>query len=761
MKTSRRIGVILTTSCAFWSLSFLLFGATPAGKVWYANVASKFFDTDVKGGVPVMVLAFPVLLAGTTSVLFNVRSEPCGLAKPTFQRQRHLPPIWIRRLLQRWSADSDKLLVFIPLLIFLFANIHRHLYDSELGLDEKFKEVSNSFAFVALIAMSYFLIPVARQSPLLKFVNWSPAAAVRLHIWSGRTIIVAVLVHSLMHMIRWSNFSRENLVSMIFPPAPCWTLQDTKTFEPTCNDTETECSCYHLFRNLTGFVGLLGLLVIAATTVRHVRRNHYRVFYMTHVLAAPTVLIMVILHWRRSVLYMAPSLLYYVASSAPLLTESALKNKNSSVRIVAVTYLASRADRHCQRPCVSLTLAVSNDASLNFAPGQYVKLLAPKVSSISHPFTINRVIGKRNEMRIIFRATGPFTRQLAHSLTNDSTNLPVIHMDGFHGISQRVDQLLKHDCSVLVAGGIGITPYLSLLHEFVSVMIALRQQPSMQGTLTKEVILHWMCRDQALLEYVTDQYFDPLWRWNASKAAGCRIRIVVYRTNQKTAETSLSDSAEMTHESTIATTPDNNGGLAPFTPSRFSSGKTTSMFGNFFPFVTFATTAWIGLWATWRLYMSVTFDDEIIGRGWTALAIIAIAVVVAILANFSARILDRGRARPLTFGLLENATKEHEYGAMEEGSAMQPLVAGENRSDNVESDNNLTAVTYEETVGRPTVHQLLKSLEGATCPGLFVCGPKPLMQELRDAADEQYQIRIRHCRSGTPQIAIYEEIFEL
>jgi predicted ferric reductase len=644
------------------------------------------------------------------------------------------------------------LIVFIPLVVFLFANIHRHLHGQALSLDEKLKQVSNSFADAALIAMSYFLIPVARQSPLLKFINWSPAAAVRLHIWSGRTIILGVLVHGVMHVIRWTNLSGENLVRMTFPPAPCWTLHDTP-FEPTCNDTETECSCYYLFRNLTGFLGLLDLLVIAITTVSYVRRNHYRVFYMAHVLAAPTVFIMVILHWRRSVLYMVPSLLYYAASSAPLLIESALKNKDSGVRIVAAKYIAS-SDRHCERPCVSLTLEVSKDASLNFAPGQYVHLLAPNVSTISHPFTINRVPGKRNEMRIIFRAAGPFTRMLAHSLTLGSSKLPVIHMDGFHGTTQRLNQVLKHDVAVLVAGGIGITPYLSLLYEVVSTMRL--RQPSMQDAMTKEVILHWMCRDQALLEYVTDQYFEPL-RWLASEA-GCRIRIVVHRTNPKSAEMAFLDRVEMVKDRTIATDKD---GL-PFTPSRFSSGNTTSMFGNLFPFVTFATTAWIGLWVTWRLYMTAAFEHKILGRGWTALAIIAIAVVVALLANFATRVLDRVllAQQPLALGLLENVNNEHQDVEMEsvkDDFAKQSVV----KSDYVEVSSNLTAVTYEESVGRPTVHQLLKSLDDARCPGLFVCGPKSLTQDLRDAAEEHCQIRIRHCRSGTFQIAIYEETFQL
>ena len=214
----------------------------------------------------------------------------------------------------------------------------------------------------------------------------------------------------------------------------------------------------------------------------------------------------------------------------------------------------------------------------------------------------------------------------------------------------------------------------------------------------------------------------------------------------------------MVEEITIPT--DNDG--VPFTPSRFFSGKTTSMFGNFLPFVMFATTAWVGLWVTWRLYMTVTSDHEIVGRVWTALAIVAIAVIVSLLANFAAQIFDRVRGRPLDLALLEK-THEHEDVEMEsgqEGFAIEPLLVA-SLNNNVEADSNLSMVTYEETVGRPTVHALLECLDGVRYPALFVCGPKQLMQDLRDAADERCQIRIRHCIKGTPQIAIYEESFEL
>ena len=736
----RQFGVALTIGCAIWSLAFIVFGATENGKSWYDKLSSNTFS-DAKGGVPIITLAVPVLVAGTAAVILNVKSE-----RTTVHNTRTLLLYYssFYQRIQKWKDGHGDLnfnrfsfyFIFLPLLVYLICNIHRHLYGNELSYDTRLTEVSNSFAFVALIAMSYFLIPVARQNPVLKLLNWDPASAVRLHIWSGRIIIVGVIVHGSMHMFRWTNVAQESLVRMLIPPGPCWTLQDAD-FSPTCNNPDTECTCYFLFRNLTGFLGFVGLLVIGATTFDYVRRHYYRAFYMVHVLAAPIALIMVILHWRRSVLYMAPSLLYYAATSAPVLTERAVKSRDVGVKIVSVKYIASR-ERHRARPCVSLTLAASNEAIRCYEPGQYVKLLAPEISRISHPFTINQVPGKLHELRAIFRATGTFTHQLSRRLTSGS-KLPIIRIGGFYGHTNRVDQVLKHDTVVLVAGGIGITPYLSLLHEVASIMAA---RPPLQDGVetTKVVVLHWMCRDPDLVKYIKAQYFDSLC-WNSPKS-DFRIRLIVHHTYPRSDATASSVYCEqVTQESQIST--DNDG--APVSLSRFSSGTSTRMLRNVLPFLTFASIAWTGLWATWRIYLTKTHDKEILGRGWAALAIALVALAVALVANAVARTVDKFRAQSCHHGLIENIeANDVEMESVAEGIAKQPLV-GVKDDDKADASNTLHAVTYEEKVGRPSVHELLKSLEAVQCPGLFVCAPKQLTKALRDAAKERCQMRIRHC----------------
>ena len=53
---------------------------------------------------------------------------------------------------------------------------------------------------------------------------------------------------------------------------------------------------------------------------------------------------------------------------------------------------------------------------------------------------------------------------------------------------------------LIVAGGIDISPYLTLLQE-------IRDATS---TTTKHVTLRWVCRDPDLISYIHDEYDQPL-----------------------------------------------------------------------------------------------------------------------------------------------------------------------------------------------------------------------------------------------------------
>ena len=110
-------------------------------------------------------------------------------------------------------------------------------------------------------------------------------------------------------------------------------------------------------------------------------------------------------------------------------------------------------------------------------------------------------------------------------------------MDGFYGQSNLVEKVLGYDVGVIVAGGVGITPYLSLVSEFCSLgrAEASSVDESSIGDIEppRGIELHWICRDSALVDYVKKEYFAPLTAEGSRRSLSRSIRIVIHFTGRE------------------------------------------------------------------------------------------------------------------------------------------------------------------------------------------------------------------------------------
>eukprot|EP00957_Ditylum_brightwellii_P084066 6391391-Ditylum_brightwellii.AAC.1 len=143
---------------------------------------------------------------------------------------------------------------------------------------------------------------------------------------------------------------------------------------PKCHDSETECTCYDIFRNFTGFLALMGLLLMATSSLNSIRRTYHLFFYAIHVISGPL----------------------KVGASVKIVSVRDISNLDSSSSANGGEgEFADDEDYEGlddNRKCVSLVFEVSSDTMREYSPGQYVRLCAPEIESFgSHPFTVNRV----------------------------------------------------------------------------------------------------------------------------------------------------------------------------------------------------------------------------------------------------------------------------------------------------------------------------------------------------------------------------------
>ncbi|KAL4647095.1 NADPH oxidase 4 [Arapaima gigas] len=131
-------------------------------------------------------------------------------------------------------------------------------------------------------------------------------------------------------------------------------------------------------------------------------------------------------------------------------------------------------------------------------PGQYIILNCPSVSSFeSHPFTLTTCpTGARAAFGIHVRVVGDWTERFAEQLLSDDAadaeilpvvqrrRFPKMYVDGPFGSSS--EDVFSYEVSLCVAGGIGVTPFASVLRALTE---------DWQQYKLRRLYFVWVCRE--------------------------------------------------------------------------------------------------------------------------------------------------------------------------------------------------------------------------------------------------------------------------
>ncbi|MGH4123708.1 MAG: ferredoxin reductase family protein [Clostridium sp.] len=132
---------------------------------------------------------------------------------------------------------------------------------------------------------------------------------------------------------------------------------------------------------------------------------------------------------------------------------------------------------------ITLKFKPKNHKILNYKPGQflYVKLYNSEIPKDEHPFTISSSPTQEEYISVTVKQLGDFTNSLVKAKVGDKA-----YIDGGFGRFTHLD-LPKSNKICFIAGGIGITPYLSMLRY-----LNIRETQ-------REVILIWGVRNTSEL----------------------------------------------------------------------------------------------------------------------------------------------------------------------------------------------------------------------------------------------------------------------
>ena len=423
--------------------------------------------------------------------------------------------VWTNRLIQKLLRRHTLCLFFtiiLPAVLFLMFRIQHVLHKGKKDKKDWIwfaNELGKSAAYVSVMATAYFMIPVARFSLILEALGIGNAEAVQAHIWAGHLAITGIAVHGLTTLAHWiaNEIPKQGLRDLLVPAIACFRTSiylqmcqrdsgdDTDSNDLAKNDINTdECVSHDCF------------LGIGFSSMNIVRRKAYTIFYIVHAGLAVLALVFSILHWDQTFTYLLPSLILWLSTSLPVCVETHLA---PSVLVTKIESIPA------EKPCVSITFKVSPSFQTKFLPGHYVLLGSNEISFIMHPLTLCHVQDSPHEYRVIARCVGPFTSKLLQSLISNKDK-PDIKIQGPYGSTTQVTDVLRHDRVMIIAGGIGITTYISLLAALQSI----------DGDHENAIQLHWICRDRLLVEFIEREYLSHL------RPRQLGIDIFVHMTNQ-------------------------------------------------------------------------------------------------------------------------------------------------------------------------------------------------------------------------------------
>ncbi|NWV91589.1 DUOX2 oxidase, partial [Machaerirhynchus nigripectus] len=334
-----------------------------------------------------------------------------------------------------------------------------------------------------LLTMCRNLITVLRETFLNHYIPFD--AAVDFHRWIAMAALIFSVLHSAGHVVNVYIFSVTPLsvLSCLF----------SSVFT---NDGSQLPQKYYwwFFQTIPGMTGVLLLVVLAVMYVfatHHFRHVSFQGFWITHHLYV-LLYILVIIHGSYA-LIQEPR--FYIHFIIPALIYSADKLHSLSRKKVEISVVKAEL-----LPSGVTHLQFQRPQDFDYKSGQWVRIACVALGTTEyHPFTLTSA-PHDDTLSLHIRAVGPWTTRLRALYSPESLallgTLPKLYLDGPFGEGHQ--EWNKFDVSVLVGGGIGVTPFASILKDLVF------KSSINSKLLCKKIYFIWVTRTQRQFEWLTD-----------------------------------------------------------------------------------------------------------------------------------------------------------------------------------------------------------------------------------------------------------------
>uniref|UniRef100_A0A8C0ANC7 NAD(P)H oxidase (H2O2-forming) n=1 Tax=Buteo japonicus TaxID=224669 RepID=A0A8C0ANC7_9AVES len=342
--------------------------------------------------------------------------------------------------------------------------------------------ISFMYSYI-LLTMCRNLITVLRETFLNHYIPFD--AAVDFHRWIAMAALIFSVLHTAGHVVNVYIFSVTPLsvLSCLFSSV----FVDDGSQLP-------QKYYWWFFQTIPGMTGVLLLVILAVMYVfatHHFRRVSFQGFWITHHLYV-LLYVLVIIHGSYALIQQPRFYIYFII---PALIYSAdkllsLSRKKVEISVVKAELLPSDVTHlRFQRPL-----------DFDYKSGQWVRIACVALGTTEyHPFTLTSA-PHEDTLSLHIRAVGPWTTRLRELYSPESLaligKLPKLYLDGPFGEGHQ--EWNKFEVSVLVGGGIGVTPFASILKDLVF------KSSINSKLLCKKIYFIWVTRTQRQFEWLAD-----------------------------------------------------------------------------------------------------------------------------------------------------------------------------------------------------------------------------------------------------------------
>eukprot|EP00118_Oscarella_pearsei_P028224 m.1711 g.1711 ORF g.1711 m.1711 type:complete len:1810 (+) comp7753_c0_seq1:180-5609(+) len=250
---------------------------------------------------------------------------------------------------------------------------------------------------------------------------------------------------------------------------------------------------YWLFGTLTGVTAVLLTAVTAVIFVfatPYARRHVFNAFWITHRLYIVFYILM-ILHGAGRLVQAPIFYLYFVGPVCAFIIDRLISSSRDHVRLAVTNAELLPSGVTC--------LKIKKPRNFEYKSGQWVRIACLAQGQREfHPFTLTSAPHEES-LSLHIRAVGPWTSNLRNTYDRSTLKdrpFPKLYLDGPFGEGHQ--DWYKFEVAVMVGGGIGVTPFASILKDIV------RKKEKGGALNCKKCYFVWVTRTQRQFEWMTD-----------------------------------------------------------------------------------------------------------------------------------------------------------------------------------------------------------------------------------------------------------------